>query len=126
MWRPYNNNPVARRASDCSVRAVSLALDTDWETAYIEMAVAGLLMGDMPSINSVWGAVLRQNGFYRENLPRTCPDCYTVSDFAFDHPRGVYVLGTSEHVVTLIDGDWYDIFDSADEIVQFYWYRKDE
>lgn len=90
------------------------------------MAVAGLLMGDMPSINNVWGAVLRQHGFYRENLPRTCPDCYTVSDFAFDHPRGVYVLGTSGHVVTLIDGDWYDIFDSGDETVQFYWYRKDE
>lgn len=90
------------------------------------MAVSGLLMGDMPSINNVWGAVLRQNGFYRKNLPRTCPDCYTVSDFAFDHPRGVYVLGTSSHVVTLIDGDWYDIFDSADETVQFYWYRKDE
>ena len=126
MWRPYNNNPIARRVGDCAIRAVALALDTDWETAYIEMAVAGLLMGEMPDINNVWGAVLRQHGFYREALPRTCPDCFTVRDFCREHRRGVYVLGTDGHVVTAIDGDWYDIWDSGDETVLYFWYRKDE
>ena len=117
MYREFNNNPTGRRVGDCAVRAVSLALDKDWETTYLLIALNGLRMGDMPSSNTVWGALLRQNGFYRVNLPNSCPDCYTVRDFAKDHPRGLY---------TLIDGDWYDVFDSGDEPVIYVWHRKDE
>ena len=80
----------------------------------------------MPSANAVWGAVLRQHGFYRDSLPHVCPDCYTVAEFCADHPRGIYVLGTDGHVVTAIDGDWYDVWDSGDEIVTYYWYRKEK
>lgn len=124
MYREYNNNPVARRAGDCAVRAVSVALDTDWETAYAMIAAMGFQMGDMPSSNAVWGAVLRQNGFLRAVLPNTCPDCYTVADFAADHPDGVYVLGLDKHVVTLVSGDWFDTWNSGNEPVIFYWYER--
>jgi hypothetical protein len=90
------------------------------------IALNGLQMGDMSSSNSVWGSVLRQEGFVRENLPNTCPDCYTVRDFCEEHPKGTYVLGLNGHVVTVKDGNWYDIWDSGDETVLFYWHRKDE
>lgn len=124
-WRAYNNNPTGRAVGDCAVRAVSVALGTDWETAYLMIAANGYQMGDMPSSNSVWGAVLRQNGFYRSSIPDTCPDCYTAADFAREHPRGVYVLGFGNHVATVLDGDIYDSWDSSNEIPQYYWYRKD-
>lgn len=126
MWTEYNPNPTGRKVGDCAVRAVSAALGVGWETAYIMMAVNGFAMGDMPSSNSVWGSVLRQHGFYRFNLPDTCPDCYTFADFARDHPRGVFVLGTGTHVATVIDGNLYDAWDSSKEIPQYVWYRKDE
>lgn len=126
MYREFNNNPTGRRVGDCAVRAVSLALNKDWETTYLLIALNGLQMGDMPSSNSVWGSVLRQAGFVRENLPNTCPDCYTVRDFCEEHPKGTFVLGLSGHVVTVKDGNWYDIWDSGDETVLFYWHRKDE
>lgn len=127
MYREFNNNPISRRTGDCAVRAVSLALDTDWETAYAEMCAAGFLMGDMPSNNIVWGSVLRKAGFLRDSVPNTCPDCYTVRDFAAEHAQGVFVLGLDKHVVTVIDGDWLDTWDSGNEPVVYYWYqRKDE
>ena len=126
MYREFNNNPTGRRVGDCAVRAVSLALNKDWETTYLLIALNGLQMGDMPSSNSVWGSVLRQAGFVRENLPNTCPDCYTVRDFCEEHPKGTFVLGLNGHVVTVKDGNWYDIWDSGDETVLFYWHRKDE
>lgn len=126
MYREFNNNPTGRRVGDCAVRAVSLALNKDWESTYLMIVLNGLQMGDMPSSNSVWGSVLRQAGFVRENLPNTCPDCYTVRDFCEEHPKGTYVLGLSGHVVTVKDGNWYDIWDSGDETVLFYWHRKDE
>jgi len=126
MWIEYNPNPTGRRVEDCSIRAVAKALDIDWEKAYAEVCAAGFAMGDMPHSNSVWGAVLRKNGFYRESIPNTCPDCYTAEAFLEDHPTGTYVIGFTHHVATAIDGDLYDSFDSTQEIPIFYWYKKEE
>lgn len=126
MWIRYNPNPAGRNVGDCSVRAVSKALEIDWETAYDLISDAGYNMGDMPSSDSVWGAVLRQNGFYRTAIPNYCPDCYTVRDFCEDHPIGTYVLGFGGHVATVKDGDLYDSWNSSNEIPQFYWYKKED
>lgn len=124
VWREFNNNPAGRKVGDCAVRAVSVALDVDWETAYDLIADAGYRMADMPSSNSVWGAVLRQNGFYRATIPNECEDCYTASDFAMDNPKGVFVLGFGNHVATVRDGILYDAWDSSNEIPQYAWYER--
>ena len=124
MYVRFNNNPVSRKVGDCAVRAVSAALGVDWEKAYNLIADAGYAMGDMPSSDSVWGAVLRQHGFYRKAIPNSCPNCYTAEDFAKDHPRGVYVLGFGGHVATVIDGDLYDSWDSSNEVPVYFWYKK--
>lgn len=125
MYIEYNPNPVARKVGDCAVRAIAKALDTDWESAYLMLASNGFSMGDMPSSDSVWGATLRQHGFYRESLPNNCPDCYNAIDFMEDHPHGTYVLGFGGHVATVVDGNLYDSWDSSMENPQFYWYRKE-
>lgn len=125
QWQLYNPSPTGRNVGDCSIRAVAKALDTDWETAYALIAMNGYIMGDMPSSNSVWGAVLRENGFYRYAIPNSCPDCYTINDFADENPHGVYVVGTGNHVVTIKDGVVYDSWDSRKEIPQYYWTRKE-
>ena len=121
----YNPNPVGRRVGDCSVRAIAKALDTDWETAFALLASNAFSMGDMPSSDSVWGATLRQRGFYRDSIPNTCPDCYTAEDFCRDNPHGVFVLGFGGHVATVVNGILYDSWDSSHEIPQFFWYRKE-
>lgn len=121
----YNPNPVGRMVGDCAIRAISKALDMTWETAYISIAINGYSMGDMPSSDSVWGATLRQNGFYRTSIPGTYPDYYTAENFCEDHPDGTYVLGFGGHVATVVDGNLYDSWDSSKEIPQFYWYRKE-
>lgn len=122
----FNPNPAGRSVGDCAVRAVAKALDIDWETAFVKMCANGYAMGDMPSSDSVWGAVLRQNGFYRKTIPDTCPECYTAEDFCREHPKGTYVLGFGGHVATVHDGFVYDSWDSSNEIPQFYWHKKGE
>lgn len=124
MYIRYNPNPTGRNVGDCAVRAVSKALGIDWETAYLNMARNGFMMGDMPSSDSVWGAVLRQNGFYRKTVPNTCPDCYTADDFCRDNPEGVFVLGFGGHVATVIDGDLYDAWNSSNEVPIYVWSKR--
>ena len=122
----YNPNPVAANVADCAVRAVAKALGISWEEAYIKLTINGLNMGDIIASDNVWGSVLRQNGFYKEVIPNTCPDCYTVDDFCRDNPTGIYVLGFGGHVATVVDGDLYDSWDSSRMIPIYYWYRKED
>ena len=86
------------------------------------------MMCDMPSSDSVWYEYLRKNGFKRESLPNTCPDCYTVKDFCRDYPKGkylLYVLGDRiGHVVAVVDGDYVDTWDSGDRIALFFWRKE--
>lgn len=126
MFIEYNPNPVGRRVGDCSVRAISKALDIDWETAYVLLSMNGFSMGDMPSSDSVWGATLRQRGYSRKSVPDLCPDCYTAEDFCRDHPQGTFVLGFGGHVATVRDGMLFDSWDSSQEVPQFYWTKEEK
>ena len=123
MWVQFLNNPAGRNVGDCSVRAISKALSCDWETAYAMLVASGFQMCDMPSSDAVSGAVLRGYGFKRKNIPDACPDCYTIADFCEDNPHGVFVVGTGGHVVTVVDGDYYDAWNSGNEIPQYVWYK---
>lgn len=123
MYRYYNPNPAGRTVGDCSIRAITKALDIPWEKAYAKVIVNGFRMNDMPSSDSVWGSVLRMEGFYKVALPNTCPDCYTMEDFCRDNPKGIFVLGTGSHVATVVDGDLYDSWDSSYEIPIYVWYK---
>lgn len=120
----YNPNPNGKNVGDCVIRAISKATNKDWESVYTGICVTGYSMCDMPSANCVWGAYLRDNGFVRDVIPNECPECYSVADFAREHPQGTYILALTGHVVCVKDGDWYDSWDSGDKIPMYYWKKR--
>lgn len=125
MYRFYNPNPAGQYADDCVPRAIALLTGTDWDSTYIRLCLQGFMMRNMPSSNRVWGEYLKEMGFKRYIIPNTCPDCYTVSDFCIDHPEGEYILATGTHVVGVINGDYYDTWDSGNEVPIYYWKREE-
>ena len=102
------------------IRAICAATGQDWDTVYTGVVFAGYAAKDMPSSNAVWGDYLRSLGFVRRIIPNTCPSCYTVGDFADDHPEGRYVLGTGTHAVAVVDGAILDSWDSRYEVPDYY------
>jgi hypothetical protein len=126
MWVKYNPNPKKKGVGDCTVRAVTKATGQSWEEAYSGMAIQGFLFADMPSANNVWGSYLKRNGFTRNIIPNTCPDCYTAEDFCRDHPIGTFVLAFDGHVATVHDGDLYDSWDSSMEVPIYYFSKENE
>lgn len=125
MYIYYNPNPEEKSVGDCSVRAIAKATNKDWNDAYVEIALEGLSRHDMPSANHVWGAYLKKHGFEKRIIPTECPECYTVIDFCIDFPKGTYVIALSGHVVTVVDGMYYDSWDSGRENPIYYWAKKD-
>lgn len=119
----YNSNPMRRKVGDCTVRAISKALDQSWEHTYIELAVQGLLMYDMPSANAVWGEYLNSKGFVKKAINKD--KYYTIVDFCRENPIGTYIVGTGSHTVCIEDGKYYDTWDSGDETPIFYFVKKE-
>lgn len=121
MWKEFNPNPNNARVGDCVIRAISKALNKSWKEIYLDLCIYGLILSDMPSANHVWGSYLKDKGFKRYILPDSCPNCYTVKDFCNDHKQGTYILALNGHVICSNDGNYYDTWDSGDEVPIYYW-----
>lgn len=120
----FNPNPLGKFVGDCTIRAICAVTGLDWYEIHRQQSDLSRIMADMPSSDDVWWELLRLHGFRRVKLLDSCPDCYTVSDFAYDHPSGLYVLGPKEHAIAVIDGDWYDTWDSGATVPLYYLRRE--
>lgn len=129
-WIRLNINPLSKRTGDCVVRAIAFATGQTWDDTYWELCRKGFERAEMPSWNSTWWDLLKDKGFRRFIIPDTCPECYTVSDFSKDHPKGTYILfipyssESAGHVVAVKDSNVYDSWNSLREIPLAYWKKE--
>lgn len=120
----FNPNPAGKRVGDCVIRAICKLTRQEWLTVYWNICEQGAMLFDMPSSNNVWASHLRKLGYRRFAISDNCPDCYSVRDFCFDYPRGRFLLATGSHVVTVIDGNYYDAWDSGNENPIYFWTKE--
>lgn len=95
-----------------------------WEQAYVKLSGIVLQEFEMPSSNYIWEKYLLSNGFRKMLLPSTCPDCINISEFSSMYNIGTYIVCTGTHVVAVVDGNYYDAWDSGDEIITYYFERR--
>ena len=120
MWIRLNVNPAHRRVGDCVIRAISTATGKPWVEVYDELHLVGRNVYDMMSSNETWGLYLYRMGFEPFILPQACPKCITVREFTRHFPVGTYIIGTGNHAVAVIDGDYYDTWDSGDTVPAYF------
>ena len=124
LYEHVNPNPKHKNVGDCTVRAISLATDQEWEKVYLDLCLQGYVMADMPSSNDVWGTYLTERGWEYKRLQDSCPFCYTIADFCNDHDKGTFIVATGSHVVCVQDGKYLDTYDSGDKTPLFFFERK--
>lgn len=125
MYVQYNENPRRNlRAGDCVIRAISIVTGESWDKIYAELCVEGFYIGDWGNQNGVWDGYLRSKGFTRHICPNDCPYCYSVEDFANEHPQGSYIVATGTHAVAVVDGNYVDAWDSGSCIVIYYYTKQ--
>lgn len=122
MYIQVNPNPANNIVGDCLIRAICLLLDKSWEDVFIELCVQAYSVYDMPNSNAVCQRYLISLGYDRCLVP---DDIYTVRDFCNEYSMGKYLLITSGHAVTVIDGDYYDTWNSGDESPIYYFIKGD-
>lgn len=121
MWLHCNPNPQHKEVPDCVVRAIAIALHKRWIEVYDDLCELGRVEFNMPSADAVWGKYLYKMGFEPFLLPESCPRCVTINRFSQIFNRGTYIIGTGNHAVAVINGDYYNSWDSGDEIPSFFW-----
>lgn len=121
MWIRCNPNPLGKQTGDCVVRAIAIATGRSWRNVYRDLCEVGEIECELPNSNFIWGTYLKDLGAEQFLLPEACPACITVRAFSERYPEGTFVIGTGSHAVAVIDGDWYDSWDSANETPTYFW-----
>lgn len=122
MWKYYNPNPKQKNTGDCAVRAISKAFDISWDKAKAFLDVYSMQMAEVETSDLVWGAILKEHGFKMKSL--YCDDNCNLITFCKNHPKGVYVVKLPNHVVTVVDGDYYDSYRESGNEVPIYCWEK--
>lgn len=120
----YNPNPRNKNTGDCVYRAIAKVTHDDWDRAFILVVEKAFEMKEDTTSNDVWNEVLYSLGFKKRVVPDLCPTCYKIKDFCKDNPKGTFIVATGSHVVAVIDGCYYDSWDSGDQVVSYYYERK--
>ena len=121
MWVYANPNPEQKNVPDCVIRAICIALNKSWDEVFAELSWFAAHDHSITSDDRVWGHYLWHLGFVPFILPSSCPECTTIKKFASIFNKGVFIIGTGSHAVAVIDGCYYDTWDSGNEVPSFFW-----
>lgn len=121
MWIYANPNPDNNNVPDCVIRAVCIALNKPWEEVSDELYSVARKHHSVTCDDNIWGRYLFELGFEPFVLPHVCPRCTTIDEFTQYYSRGIYIIGTGYHAVAVLDGNFYDTWNSGNELATFFW-----
>lgn len=116
MFIYYNVNPNDEHIGDCVIRAISLALDIDYDI------VVKLLLNNSKYFN----CDLLVKDCYAELLHNLGFKCYngigyTVKEIAEDFSDKKLLIRIDSHLTCSLYGDVYDIWNTSYEPVDVFW-----
>ena len=123
-----NDKDLKDKYGDCTIRALSKALDCTWLEAFDkmipicrEMQVANIFAAPV----SVRKEMMAKLGFeYTGITNKKGAKRPTVWKFAKDHPTGRYILNVAHHEVACVDGKYYDTWNSGEYYLYGYFTYK--
>ena len=124
MFVYVNPNPSDNLTGDCVIRAISISLRKDWRDVYLDLMRYGFELNDMPSANWVWSTYLYDQGYRCYVISDYTRRKYTVKDFCAECKDCVGILATGTHVIAIRYGDYYDTWDSGNEVPLYYWRKE--
>lgn len=119
MFKYYqpNNKDVKDKYGDCTIRALSKALNLTWLETF-DLTVPYCREYQTPNIFNLDAKtekeVMSKLGFdYHSISNKKGSKRPTVASFAKEHKSGTYILNVANHEVAVVDGIYYDTWDSG-------------
>ena len=112
----FTANPK-NETNDCIIRSIAKATDRPWQDVMKEMCDIAIEMYLMPNNSEV----IEEYMYRRKKFVYSPSNPTTVQQFAAEKPVGRFVICGEDHAIAIVDGDWYDLNDSANTmVVDFY------
>lgn len=120
-----NKKDLKDKYGDCTIRALSKALDCTWLEAFdltIPICRREQVSNIFDAPSSVEREFLAELGFnYHGVSNKKGTKRPTVDSFAKDHPTGTYICNVANHEVTVVDGKYYDTWDCGEKALYGYY-----
>ena len=127
----YNANPKGRITTDCVIRAIATALEQDYNKTVMELAEMQCKTGYDDGDKKLYDKYLQSKGWVKCNQPRKNDNTkYTGKEWCRElqrlncrsRMRMVANIG-GHHIVAIIDGKVWDIWNSTDGCIGNYWIK---
>lgn len=120
MFRYLNINPLSLTESDCVTRAIALATGYSYTEIQDKLYyISQLLECERLCVccyQHLLSDVFKYDKVYCHNM--------TVSEFAQQHPKGIYLIRMPGHLSVLVNGMVYDTWDCSYETLTDVWCVK--
>ena len=125
-YKYYNPNPEGNEdAADCVIRALCAVTGLGWYEVYDKCCEIGRKYGRMPNNSTLKFMKIRNEAFGLEPRVITAPKrgekSVTVQKFCEKHKKGKYILSVANHEVAVVDGKYWDIWESHERKVYKYY-----
>lgn len=112
-----NKKDLKDKVGDCQIRAFCKVMDIDWLTAFDltipicrQLQTYTIFDCDLAKTKEA----MRKLGFeYTGVSNKKGSKRPTVESFAKSHPTGRYIVSVAHHVVAVVNGKYYDTWDSG-------------
>lgn len=116
-----NNKDIKDKSGDCVIRALTKALDKTWLEVFRELIPYAEAEQNMPNASAVFTKYIEASGGVWHGIKaEKGRKRMTVKELA-KHTKGVHIAKVAHHIVCIIDGDWFDTFDSGNKPVYGHW-----
>lgn len=127
LYKYYQPNKLDMKDTygDCVIRALTKAVGKDWTGVFDDLVPIARSLQAMPSGKPVYERYLINNAFtYHGISNKKGTKRPTVASFAAEHKSGIFLLRVANHVVTVVDGCFYDTFDCGHKSLYGYWSKE--
>lgn len=113
-----NKKDLRDEYGDCTIRALSKALDVSWLEAFdliIPICREAQVSNIFSAPAKVRNPLVERLGFkYTGISNKKGKKRPTVDSFAKEHPAGIYICNVANHEVAVVDGKYYDTWDCGE------------
>lgn len=121
-----NKKDIKDRQGDCVVRALTKVMNKTWLEVFNELIPYAIEIQCMPNSKTCYESYLKDNGFeYHGISNRKGSKRPTVESFTKEHKTGIFFLNVANHVVSVVDGIYYDTWDSG-QCCLYGYYEKEK
>ena len=120
-----NTKDLKDKYGDCVVRALTKVTGKTWRQVFDELLPYVYELQCMPNDKKCYESYLKGNGFeYHGISNKKGSKRPTVDSFSKEHKTGLYFLNVANHCVAVVNGFYYDTWDSGQNCLYGYWEKN--